>query len=41
MLTDIKLSRAPLSKIINSGRFLGNVIGNLGKKHFRPSCSFN
>ena len=36
MLTDIKLSKAQLSKIIQSGEFfvttLGNVIGNLGKK---------
>ena len=36
MSKDIKLSKAQLSKLIQSGRFLrktlGNVIGNLGKK---------
>ena len=32
MSTDTKLSKAQLSKIIQSGRFLGNMIGNLGKK---------
>ena len=36
MLKDIKLSKAQLSKIIQSrgflGKTLGNVIGNLGKK---------
>ena len=30
--TDIKLSKAQLSKIIQSGRFLRNILGNLGKK---------
>ena len=38
MSTDIKLSKAQISKTIQSGGFLGtksgNVIGNLGKKTF-------
>ena len=29
---DIKLDKAKLSNIIQSDRFLGNMIGNLGKK---------
>ena len=37
MLTHIKLSKAQLSKIIQSGgllaKTLGNVTGTLGKKH--------
>ena len=46
MSKDIKLSKAQLSKLIQSGRFLGktlgNVIGNLGKKALnRASCSFS
>ena len=41
MSTDIKLSRAELSKIIQSGGFLGKTICNLDKKRFiRPCCSF-
>ena len=32
MLTDIKLSKAQLSKIIQLGGFLGNMMGNLSKK---------
>ena len=32
MLTYIKLSKAQLSKIIQSGRFLGNMIDKLGKE---------
>ena len=32
MSTDIKLRKAPLSKIIQSGDILGNMLGNLGKK---------
>ena len=32
MLTNIKLSKAQLSNIIQSGGFLGNVMINLGKK---------
>ena len=32
MPTNVKLSKAQLSKIIQSGRFLGNMIDNLGKK---------
>ena len=32
MSIDIKLSKAQLSKIILSGEFLDNMIGNLGKK---------
>ena len=41
MSTDIKLSKAELSKIIQSGGFLGKTFCNLGKKRFiRPCCSF-
>ena len=32
MLTDIKLSKAQISKIIQSGRSFGYWLGNLGKK---------
>ena len=32
MSTDIKLSNVELSKIIQSGRFLGNMIDNPGKE---------
>ena len=32
MPTDIKLSKAQISKIIQSGEFLGSWFGNLGKK---------
>ena len=32
MSTDIKLSKAQLSKIIQAGGFLGNMIDNLCKK---------
>ena len=33
ILTDIELSKAELSKIIQFGGFLVNIIGNLDKKH--------
>ena len=32
MSTDVKLSKVQLSKIIQSGEFLGNMIGKLGRK---------
>ena len=32
LLTDIKLSKAQISKIIQSDRFLGKTLGKLGKK---------
>ena len=32
MSTDIKLSKAQIFKMIQSGRFLGNMLGNLDKK---------
>ena len=32
MWTDIKRSKAQLSKTVGSGGFLGNMLGNLGKK---------
>ena len=32
MFTDIKLSQAQLTKVIHSGRFLSNMMANLGKK---------
>ena len=32
MSTDIKLSNAQLSKMIQSGGFLRNMFGNLGEK---------
>ena len=32
MSADIKLSEAQISKIIQSGQFLGKTLGNLGKK---------
>ena len=32
MSTDIKLSKAQISKIIQSGRSFGSWLGNLGKK---------
>ena len=32
MSTDIKLSKAKISKMIQSGGFLHNILGNLGKK---------
>ena len=31
MMTNIKVSRSQLSEIIESGRFLGNMINNLDK----------
>ena len=34
MLTDIHISKARLSKIIQSSRFLGKTISNLNKKAF-------
>ena len=34
MSTDIKLSEAQISKIIQSGQFLGKTLGNLGKKKY-------
>ena len=45
MSTDVKLNEAQLSKIIQSGGFLdemlGNMIGNLGEKSIiRPCHSF-
>ena len=41
MSTDIRLSKAQISKIIQSGRFLGKKLGKLGKKSIvRPCCSF-
>ena len=33
MSTNIKLSKAQISKIIQSGRFYGSWLGNLWKKH--------
>ena len=41
ILTDIKLSKAPIFKIIQSGGFLCSWLGELGKKVVtdRPSCS--
>ena len=38
MLTDIKLSKAQLSKIIQSGASLGSWLGNLGKKSTSKYC---
>ena len=32
MSTNIKLSKARLPKIVQSGRFFGNMIGKLGKE---------
>ena len=32
MSTDVKLSKAQISKIIRSGGFFGSCLGNLGKK---------
>ena len=32
MSTDIKVSKAQFSKIIQSGGFLGETLGNLGRK---------
>ena len=32
MSTDIKLSKAQVSKLIQSGGFFGSWLGNLGKK---------
>ena len=32
MSTDIKVSKDQISKIIQFGVFLGNMLGNLGKK---------
>ena len=32
MSTDIKLCKAQLAKIIQSGEFIGKTLGNLGKK---------
>ena len=38
MLTDIKLSKAQLSKIIQSGASLGSWLGNLGEKSTNKYC---
>ena len=38
MLTDIKLSKAQIFKIIQSGGCLGNILDNLGKKSNNRSC---
>ena len=42
ILTDIKLSKAPIFKIIQSGGFLCSWLGKKKKKvvTYRPSCSF-
>ena len=40
VLTDIKLSKAQLSKIIQSGVFLGNMMSNLGNKSANKPCCF-
>ena len=42
ILTDIKLSKAPIFKIIQSSEFLCSWLGELGKKVVTdwPSCSF-
>ena len=32
MSTDVKVSKDQISKIIQFGGFLGNMLGNLGKK---------
>ena len=38
MLTDIKLSKAQISEIIQSGVFLYNMLANLGKKSDNRPC---
>ena len=38
MSTDTKLSKTQISKIIQSGEFLCNMLGNLGKKSNSRSC---
>ena len=41
MSTDVRLSKAQISKIIQAGGFLGKRLGKLGKKSIvRPSCFF-
>ena len=41
MTTDIKLSKAQISRIMKSGEFLGKMLGKLGKKNIvRPCYSF-
>ena len=41
MSTYIKLSKSQLTKIIQLGRFLGKMLGYLGKKKIiRPCCFF-
>ena len=40
MSTDIKLSKAQLSKIIQSGGLIGKTFGNLGKKSIIRPCHF-
>ena len=39
MSTDIKLSEAQISKMIQSGEFLRSMLGNLGKKGSSRSCN--
>ena len=39
VLTDIKLSKAQLSKMVWTGEFLRNMLGNLGKKSNNRSCN--
>ena len=39
MSTDIKLSKAKISKIIQSGRSFGSWLANLGKKALRNAAS--
>ena len=38
MSTDIKLSQAQISKIIQSGTSFGFWLGNLGKKNINKCC---
>ena len=40
MSTDIKLSKPKVPKIIQSYRFLGNIIANLCKKKKNRTCRF-
>ena len=40
MSTDIKHSKAQISKITDSGGFLRNMLGNLGKKNNNRSCNY-
>ena len=39
MSTDIKLSEAQISKMIQSGEFLCSMLSNLGKKGSSRSCN--